>query len=146
LVRLLSEEEPVRVKAAEVLGRIGAPAKSAAPALGNLLKGPQLEARIQAARALWRIDGRVDETVPVLVAALEHLVAPRQNNLLNLPGRFGIVSTAPPPSPGQEAAEALGQMGTAAQAAVPILRGLLKDSHVSAGHAYFALALEKIGS
>jgi hypothetical protein len=110
-----------------------------------LLKGPEPETRIQAALALWKIDGEAKETVAVLVAALKTVVAPRQNNTLNLPGRFGLISTAAPPPPGQLAAEALGQMGTAARAAVPALQEALKDPYLAACHPSYAAALKKIG-
>src|SRR5262249_56848993 len=59
------------------------------------------------------------------------------------PRRLG--APPPPPAPlGEQAAEALGQMGPDAQAAVPALTEALKDPQLSAYRPYYALALVKI--
>jgi hypothetical protein len=143
LVRVLWEEGPARVKAAEVLGRMGPAARSAVPALTNLLKGSDTEARIQAAQALWRIDRRVDEAVPVLVGALKSFT-PRQGNILNVVGHSGVRSGALPGPPCQQAAEALAEMGSSARGAVPALLEVLHASQLFPCRPQYALALWKI--
>ena len=134
LVQLLSEVQPARVTAAEILGRMGTAAQSAVPALTVLLKASDPETRLQAALALWRIDGRTAETVPVLVAALTSLGTPRPEGT---PG-------PPPPPPCRQAAEALAEMGPAARAAEPALLEALHDRYFAAYRADYALALLKI--
>src|SRR5207302_626526 len=53
-------------------------------------------------------------------------------------------STLSPAPPCQEAAEALGEMGPEARAAVPALTEVLRDPHFSSFRPYYALALLKI--
>jgi HEAT repeat protein len=142
LVRALADDGVARVKAAEVLGRMGPPAKSAVPALTDLLRESDPEACVQAALALWRIDRRTEETVPVLLSALKGPWTPRPGSALSVPGRFGAVSSAPPAC--QQAADALGQMGTEARAAVPALTELLRDPQFFSYRPSYALALFKI--
>jgi HEAT repeat protein len=143
LVRALWEETPARIEAAEVLGRLGPSAKSAVPSLENLLQGYDSQARIQAALALWRIDQRTLETIPVLVGTLRSASTPPQRSSVILPGRFGGMSTVIAPLC-QQAAEALGQMGPDARDAVPALTEVLKDPQLSSCHPHYALALAKI--
>jgi HEAT repeat protein len=144
LVQVLRDEEPARIKAAEVLGHLGPAAKAAVPALRELLKAVDPEARIQAALALWRIERRTEDTIPVLVDALHNPTASRLGSTSSSPSRFGT-STRPIVIPlCQQAADALGQMGPAARAAVPALTEALKDAHVAAYRPAFALALAKI--
>ena len=112
--RLLWDDEKVRAKAAEVLGRMGPAARSAIPALMDVLKGSDNQARIQAALAVWQIDHRTEEVVPVLVGELKSSFVPPPQGTLTLPGRFGVAGSPPAPLC-QQAAEALGQMGPAAR-------------------------------
>jgi hypothetical protein len=84
--------------------------------------------------ALWRIDHRAQEAVAALVAALRSPVIHPASKL------------APPGPRGQQAAEALAQMGPAAQAAVPAVRDALADAQLSAYRPYYALALLKMDS
>lgn len=92
--------------AAEALAAMGEAARAAVPALRLCLEAPAIRAmwaRLHAARALWRIDRDIDETVPVLIG------------LLREPGAVGAyVATL--------AAKTLGEMGGAARAALPVLR------------------------
>ncbi|MCW5557686.1 MAG: HEAT repeat domain-containing protein, partial [Verrucomicrobiae bacterium] len=55
---LASSDERVRAKSAELLGRIGPPAASAAPQLRELLGDPWRMVREAAAQALESIEGR----------------------------------------------------------------------------------------
>jgi HEAT repeat protein len=142
LVRILWEERPERIRAAEVLGRMGASAKDAVPTLTNILKGSDPQLRIQAALALWKIDRRTKQAVPVLVDALKSPLLPPRTSAA-IPGRFGAFNTTSVPIC-QQAAEALGQMGPDARAAVPVLTAYLKDDQLSSYHPYYALALSKI--
>ena len=137
-------EKMPRIKAAEVLGRMGSAAKSAVPALRELLKVSDPDTRLQIAVALWTIDHRAEEAVGVLVSLLKDSATSSQRNALNPPGRFGLTSSTPPPPPCQLAAEALGQMGPAARAAVPALTEVMKVPQLSSYQAYYALALLKI--
>lgn len=95
--------EPVREQAAIALGRLGPFAKSAAPALESVLKKRTISARVPAALALWLITGDTEMAVPVLVEQLDNF------------------------NWGEAAAEALGQIGPEAGAAVPALIVLLKS-------------------
>ena len=60
-----------RVIAARALSRFGAAAKNAIPALEELLKDSDEEARWNAARTLGKIGPEARVAVPVLVAALK---------------------------------------------------------------------------
>ena len=141
LTRVLWEDGPAQVKAAEVLGRIGPPAKSAVSALTTLLKGSDTEVRIQAALALWKIDHRAGDSVPVLVAELKTPAPLRQASGLPSPGRFGAPLSSPAAPPCRQAAEALAEMGPAAHAAVPALLEVLKSPAIG-----FRQALLRLGA
>src|SRR5438067_12493460 len=108
---------------------MGSAAKSAVPALEDLLKGPDGVARIQAALALWKIDPRTEEAVPVLVSELKNPLVSRPITLL-LTGRFGSVPTVSPVAHCWQAADALGQIGPPARAAVGTLTELLRDPYL----------------
>jgi HEAT repeat protein len=142
LTQALGEDGPARIKAAEVLGRMGPLAKATVPALTDLVKGPDAEARIQGALALWRIDSRA-EVVPVLVRELKNTVHRRARNA-SLPGPLALAVSALPVPPCQQAAEALGKIGPAARAAVPALTKVLSDPRLSSYRFYYAHALARI--
>jgi HEAT repeat protein len=142
LTRALGDDGLARVKAAEVLGRMGTLAKSSIPALTNLMKGPDAEARIQAALALWRIDHQA-EAIPVLVRELKCTVSRKPSNA-GFPGRLAGTASAGAAQPCQQAAAALGAIGPAARIAVPALTKVLSDLRLSPCRAYYALALAKI--
>jgi hypothetical protein len=99
--------------AAIALGRIGPEAMDSIPALTTLLeKGENY--RVDAARALWKIDPRRSaEIVPKVVAILEEQ-------------RSGQGSNEPMDSDFFSAMELMGEMGPEARAAVPVLRRNLK--------------------
>jgi HEAT repeat protein len=145
LIRALQDEVTAQVKAAELLGRMGVAAKAAIPALRDVLKGSDPETSVQAALALWKIDRRADEALPVLVAELKMPIAPRPASSLLPTPRFGGTSNVPAAPPCQQAAEALGEMGPAARAAVPALTEAVKDPRLAAYRPYFEAALKKIG-
>jgi len=96
--------EPVREDAAVALGELGPPAKAAAPALERVITRGPLAARVPGAKALWRITGRSDPAVGVLVDELGDYLW------------------------GAAAAEALGEIGPPAAGAVPALRKLAASS------------------
>src|SRR5207245_187612 len=114
LMRALWDEGLARIKAAEVLGRIGPAAKPAVPILHELVKVSDADTRLQTAVALWKIDRQAEETAAALAGVLKSSVTSPQRNALAPPGRFGLSASAPAPPPCQLAAEALGQMGPAA--------------------------------
>jgi HEAT repeat protein len=90
--------------AAEALGRIGADARAAVPTLVELLDQSSAEARIRIALAHWRITGHEETAVKVLTAALTD-----EQSAVRC-----------------DAADALGEMGPKARAAVPALIALMK--------------------
>jgi HEAT repeat protein len=142
-VRMLWDDAQARAKAAEVLGRMGPTAKPAIPDLLDVLRGSDNLARVQAALALWKIDHRTEEVIPVLVAALKSPLMATPRTTLTLPGRFGTPGTLPGPLC-QQAAEALGEMGPEARSAIPALTEVLKDPQFAPYRPYYALALLKI--
>lgn len=103
---LRAEDWRVRLDAAEDLGLIGAEARAAVPSLVEALHDPEGKVRVHAAEALARLDpaGGTDWQT-VLRAGLKE--------------RAGSVRRA--------AAEALGNLGTDARAAVPALAEALTD-------------------
>jgi WD40 repeat protein/HEAT repeat protein len=107
----------VRQGAASALGRFGVGAKAAVPALTEALQDENSFVRSRVALALWQIDKHPD-AIPALVE--------------NLKGDHPSI-----------AADALGQIGVAAKAAVPLLREALKD-YPPAPDPNIALALWKI--
>jgi HEAT repeat protein len=71
LVAALESSDPqARLRAAEVLARMGSDAKDAVPALTRLLDDPNESIRKAATRALGRIGPAAEEAVPALVRAL----------------------------------------------------------------------------
>jgi hypothetical protein len=82
----------------------------AAPQLDDLLKSKDPAVATRGARALWKLKGETERTVPVLAAALDDHVT-----YGNIPGIR------------QLAAETLGEMGGKAKAALPSLTAALED-------------------
>ena len=95
----------VRLSAAKTLGGFGVHAKAAVPALTETLQDENNFVRSSAALALWQIDKHSD-AIPALV-----------ENVKSSDNRGHIAM----------AADALGQIGVEAKAAVPVLREALKD-------------------
>jgi HEAT repeat protein len=106
---LTDKEKVIRVRAAEVLGRIGIEAKEAAPSLRAALKDDDELVRVHAAFALHQVVGRNDVTVPVLVVGLK-----ATNRHVR-----------------RHAADALGELGSSAKTAVAPLIDALKDDDTS---------------
>jgi HEAT repeat protein len=116
-------------EAARALGQIGPPAKPAVPALIKLLdstdpqprsgvpeeflKQAHAHARIEAALALWRV-ARQRRGIPVLVDLVQDKAGAFQGNLFHVR---------------EYAAAALGEIGPAAQAAVPALIQALRHEN-----------------
>jgi hypothetical protein len=92
-------DDDIRPTASKALGEIGPKAKAALPALRNLLTNNDAYLRIVTAVAIWRIDGDVTNTLPVLIQGLTQVDE----------GSKG------------EVADGIGEMGPRAKAAVPAL-------------------------
>ncbi len=122
LTTLLDDELPwVRPQAATALGRIGAKAKSAVPRLKSALRDRDLENRACSAIALWRITGATADALPVLLDIL------RQERDLDLDKIKGYNVKA--------IIDALGEMGSEAKRAIPILRSLNDEKRYGIGRA-----------
>ena len=96
------------VLSTEILGHLGDKGRVALPQLEEMLRHDDIRVRVRAAGAIWKLASRTNEVLPVLLAAL-------QDESIHRGGarRF--------------AAEALGDMGPAAEAAVPLLQAMLND-------------------
>jgi HEAT repeat protein len=102
----LNDNEPlVRQHAAAALGNMGPSACGAVPALRNLILDHDWLMRDRVAYALWQIDHQVEVPLPILVGVLKQ----------------GEVKAR------AEAAQALGEIGPPAIAAVPALVQALQD-------------------
>jgi HEAT repeat protein len=106
------------IPAIQVLGRIGPAARGAIPDLERALQSDEDERRGAAAVALWRIDHRAGQAVPVLVQLLRGQRPVGRAS----PGRMGVA-----PWVRVAAAEALGELGAEGKPAVPALRDGLQD-------------------
>jgi HEAT repeat protein len=129
LVDLLKHEEwYIRKEAAKRIGGMGPKAKAAADPLRAALRGqivPRLRdvdaiAIIQAAEALWKVDGRGEAVVPTLMEALKH-------------EHWRVRA---------DAAELLGRIGPAAKEAIPVLTDALNDRDPSSGLGYVKVRLD----
>jgi HEAT repeat protein len=109
----LQDKEVVncRLWAASALGKLGAKAKAAVPFLAAALKDDSGLVRIEAARALWKID-KAKAAVPALAEALKARDATTR----------------------YYAAKALADVGAGAKAAVPALVKALKDTGAAEFH------------
>jgi HEAT repeat protein len=112
LIRALEDKDARRREgAAMCLGRIVTQGKAmpvimeARPALRKSLEDEDCGVRIQAARALWFMDRKPDEVVPVLVAAWKTVDGPTRHL----------------------AADTLAEMGPVARQSVPVLIESLKE-------------------
>lgn len=108
--RLTDREEEVAFEAAHALGQLGRIAQQAAPALRAACTDRRSRVRASAAVALFRVTGQTSEALPVLLKILE-----------GGPDDRGL----------EYASEQIGDMGEAAQAAVPALVRLLADPTLS---------------
>lgn len=108
------------LSAIQTLGWIGPGAQAAIPDLEKLLRSELAERRKSAALALWRIDGRARQAVPVLVKLLKG----------EPPAPSAAAETAEVyPWVRIQAAEALGLIGAEARDASPALREALQDQN-----------------
>jgi HEAT repeat protein len=101
-----------QTQALELTGLLGAEAKPFVPTLKNTLKDANVAKRVRAAYALWRIEGKAEEVMPVLVAALQEPDAVVRNSPAVIRTRAAAAL----------AANYLGEMGPAARSALPALR------------------------
>jgi HEAT repeat protein len=140
LVKALQHEEArIRLEAAEDLGLIG---PQAADAVEALLKLARQDAdplvRIEAARAIARIDPKNETALPILVEALKDRAGKVRKKAAELIGHLGSAARAAvpdlvkatkdsDPTVSWGAVDALGQIGPDAEAAVPTLLEALKD-------------------
>jgi HEAT repeat protein len=115
---------PIRFSAAQALGERAAEAQCAVGLLlQKALRDPDGGVRLEAAVALYKIDGRKETILPMLIKALQDPDEVRR----------------------WIAADCLGEMGPAASAAVPALRQVLQQEFKSTLiRSSIALALEKI--
>jgi HEAT repeat protein len=111
----------VRKSAAVSLGLLGHFAQSAAPDLEAALKDKSFASKTDAAVALWRITGQLDQTIDVLIDELQSMDAP------------------------WEAAKAFEMLGVSAAGAVPRLRTLLYHK-TDETRLYAAASLGAIGA
>jgi HEAT repeat protein len=111
---------------AEIVGHLADKGKVALPELEKLLDHQNVYVRVRAAGAIWKLDERTNAVLPVLLAALQ------DESIHRASGR-------------RFAAEALGEMGTAAKEAVPLLQAMLNDRQSALSEAA-AAALRKIAN
>jgi HEAT repeat protein len=122
---LTHEKTRIRLGAVETLREMGPAAKPAVAALTERLQDPDLGVRLEAAYAIWKIDGKAEPGLPILIKALE-------------PGEQGndLYRT--------KAVYVLGEIGPEAKVALASLVAMMghKDWRV---REYVADALGKIG-
>jgi HEAT repeat protein len=94
----------------EALGLIGPAAEDAVPALEKALDSWGRNVRVAAAEALWRITGKTDKAVPILLRIAQEKLWDRYLRPVR-----------------RRAVEVLGAMGPAARDAVPVLTRLTED-------------------
>jgi HEAT repeat protein len=151
LDRLLKDDSPVvRTHAAYAAGRYGPDAAPAVPALAEALGDPEVEVRIAAARALGEIGPAAQAAVSALIRALDDASGAVTLDAADALVRIGapavpalVQSLNQPPLAGL-VANTLGQIGPAAEAAVPALIRLI-DSADDQSRREAILALAAIG-
>jgi HEAT repeat protein len=122
LIQELAADRPYpSAWAAMALGSIGASAKLAVPHLTELLRSANPHLRLRAAEALWRIDYQTNAVLAVMVSELTEWS--RSPNAL-----IGVESDSNNESRQQVAARVLGEIGPAAQDAIPLLQMLQRSS------------------
>ena len=108
LNELLGDPDPrIRAGAAEALGMVGPPAKSALPKLAELTDASKEDKQVRycAAGALWKIAGQANAIIPFRLEALRDKDAGVRRNAIRC----------------------LGEYGALARSAVPALKPFLKD-------------------
>lgn len=118
------------------LGDLGPRARAAAPELRRRLAGKSSYRRCDVALALWKITGEIEPSLSTLVAAADDMmdagyVAPsiRQFGSAAVPRLSTILSDSATPAAGRRAIlAALGEMGAAAEPALPATIAALADT------------------
>jgi vesicle coat complex subunit len=137
LIECLDDADPeIRAKSALVLAGFGQEATAAVPRLENALNDPSDNVRMEAARALWKIDRRTNTVIGVLREAANSQefrwariflseAAPNDPSVIPL-----IAELLQDKDRGlrMSAAFAIGKYGSAAKEAVPLLIKLMDDS------------------
>lgn len=123
----------LRSKAAEILEQIGPPAAPAVDALEANLSHDYHEVPVAAARALWRITGRAERSLEVLMPFLKMEYLPITEG-----GSFGSSTRDR-----VKVIEFLGTRGPAARAALPVLQKLTRHESRSL-HLAAKEAIERI--
>jgi WD40 repeat protein len=107
-----------RIGVVEMIGRLGPKARGTAAALRAVIAEPSPKApgdllRPAAAEALWRVEGKADDALAVLIAGLTERLDQTEAGRSTRQGR---------------SAAALGQIGEPAKSALPVLRELLEKA------------------
>ncbi len=119
-----------RSRAVQALGRIGAPAKSAVPALTDRFKNGRTPFdRLDAAEALWRVTGDAKPLLPFLIEVL--------NEKLKERGQSGFGPPNVDKSVHARAIAVLAVMGSAAKDAAPALAAAIRgEDEFNARHSF----------
>lgn len=135
--KLKDKTFPDRTMAAKTLGSIGPKAREAVPALREALneEGATAYLRLEAAEALWKIQQQPDDAVPALVELLTYRVEEKHSDWRVANDLAHIRETA---------ARTLGQMKTAATAAVPTLEKVAQNDPGAGARRSAAAALRRI--
>jgi HEAT repeat protein len=95
-----------KCEAVRIMGDMGAAAKEAAPICEQMLKTDDFNLRVTAAMALWKITGKIDKSLVVLVQTLPRADTSCQCEILKV----------------------LGEMGPSARKALPMVKALCNDT------------------
>src|SRR5262245_34352445 len=111
---LADRDHNLRLAGSELMAEVCTGARIPLPDETTLLRAPDPFVRFYAARAVWKLRGETQQTLPLITEGLEdHFTYYRNSEIRRL------------------AAETLGEMSTNAQAAIPSVRRALRDGEVS---------------
>lgn len=144
----------VRDKSLQALARIGPPADAALDTVQKHMRNPEYRNRVNAAYAVWRIAGRHQEPLQILMQLSSHHDS--DLDAIVMIGKFGPVAAAAVPTLIEhlgsidpdvrlEAAQTLGQLGSAAQPAVTTLKQLAANDSDEDVREQAAAAVKKVG-
>jgi HEAT repeat protein len=147
---LRDSDKEVRGNALRCLGQIGSAAREAIPALTTLVKDDrQASDRVLAAEVLWAV-ARSPDAVPALKKAVKETKAREKTEAASVLWRCGkapeaVTALVEVLENGTEAdrltaLEALREIGPGARAALPVLRGLVKDKRPASDFTGLALS------
>ncbi len=149
---LTDDDADLRFYAVWTIGSIGPDAKSAAPTIIKLMNDKNDSVRRKAAFALGRLAGDPDKTISVLIDAFKDENDDVRQSAGDALSKFG--KSAVPPLLGLlkganlkaklQAATSLGEIGSEAKDAVPVLKDLLLAKEEANAH-HYANVLAKIG-